>query len=82
LLIEWASAAGVSIIERDVDPQELWDADEVFITSSTRDVHPVTELAQLDFSGKVEKHHTMGSGLMAQNLGNIFLANRSKTKNP
>jgi branched-chain amino acid aminotransferase len=82
LLIEWARTAGVSIVERDVDPDELWDADEVFITSSTRNVHPVTELAQLDAAGKVTKHREIDLGLMTQNLGNIFLASRSETSNP
>ena len=82
LLIEWARTAGVSIVERDVDPDELWDADEVFITSSTRNVHPVTELAQLDAAGKVTKHREIDLGLTTQNLGNIFLASRSETSNP
>ncbi len=82
LLIEWARTAGVSIVERDVDPDELWDADEVFITSSTRNVHPVTELAQLDAAGKVTKHREIDLGLKTQNLGNIFLASRSETSNP
>jgi branched-chain amino acid aminotransferase len=82
LLIEWASDAGISITERDVDPKELWDADEVFITSSTRDVHPVTELAELDIAGRVINQRSIDSGLMTQNLGNIFLASRSETRNP
>ena len=82
LLIEWASDAGVSIIERDVNPKELWDADEVFITSSTRNVHPVTELAELDIAGRVFKQRSIDSGLMTQNLGKIFLARKTEDRNP
>lgn len=39
LLIEWGLAT-----ERVVTSQDLADADEIFVTSSTRDVHPVVRL--------------------------------------
>jgi branched-chain amino acid aminotransferase len=82
LVIDSAQAAGFTVIERDVDPQELWDADEVFITSSTRDIHPVTELAKLDLSGNVTDRRKLGSGLITEKLGSIFKSQRFENLNP
>ena len=82
LVIESAQAAGFSVIERDVDPRELWDADEVFITSSTRDIHPVTELAKLDLSGNVTDRRKLESGLITEKLGSIFKSQRFENLNP
>jgi len=39
LLLEWGMA-----VEADLTLEDLENADEVFLTSSTRDVHPVTKL--------------------------------------
>jgi branched-chain amino acid aminotransferase len=82
LVIEWATDSGFVIVERDVDPSELWDADEVFITSSTRDVHPVSELAKLDSAGTVVDRRTLVPGLVTEKLGNIFLTQRAEKLNP
>jgi branched-chain amino acid aminotransferase len=82
LVIEWANDSGFVIVERDVDPGELWDADEVFITSSTRDVHPVSELAKLDTSGNVVDRRNLVPGLVTEKLGNIFLTQRAEKLNP
>lgn len=82
LVIEFAKSAGLTVIERDVDPMELWDADEVFITSSTRDVHPVSEIAKLDQAGNVVDRREIPSGLVTEKLGNIFKSQRSENLNP
>ena len=82
LVIEWAEEAGFAIVERDVDPKELWDADEVFITSSTRDIHPVSELAKLDSAGNVVDRRTLVPGLVTEKLGNIFVNQRAENINP
>jgi branched-chain amino acid aminotransferase len=82
LVIEWAHDAGFVVVERDVDPSELWDADEVFITSSTRDIHPVAELAKLDKTGNVVNRRTLVPGLVTEKLGNIFLTQRAESLNP
>jgi branched-chain amino acid aminotransferase len=82
LVIEWANEAGFVIVERDVDPKELWDADEVFITSSTRDIHPVSELAKLDSAGNVVDSRTLVPGLVTEKLGNIFVNQRAENINP
>jgi branched-chain amino acid aminotransferase len=82
LVIEWANAAGFEVVERDVYPAELWDADEVFITSSTRDIHPVSELANLDAAGNVVDRRNLVPGLVTEKLGNIFSTQRAENLNP
>jgi branched-chain amino acid aminotransferase len=82
LVIEWANDSGFVVVERDVDPTELWDADEVFITSSTRDVHPVSQVAKLDQAGNVVDRRDLVSGLVTEKLGTIFAAQRTENLNP
>ncbi|WP_245630473.1 aminotransferase class IV [Granulicoccus phenolivorans] len=41
LLIDWGRAAGIRIVERDLTISEAKSADEVFLTSTTRDVQAV-----------------------------------------
>ena len=50
LTLEWCAEAGIACVERDVEMAALADVDEVFITSSTRDVHPVTQVLASDGS--------------------------------
>lgn len=82
LVIELARESGFDVVERDVDPQELWSADEIFITSSTRDVHPVTELARLDSTDTVVDRRQIEIGLLTQQLGKMFLTQRAENLNP
>jgi len=82
LVIELARDAGFSVIESDVDPSELWQCDEVFVTSSTRDIHPVTGLAKLDTLGNVVDNRLMESGLLTAKLGNVFRGQRTENLNP
>ena len=81
LVIEWARDAGFSVIERDVDPLELWQAEEVFITSSTRDIHPVTGLAKLDIMGNVVDNRLMETGLLTEKLSILFNAHKTENLN-
>ena len=82
LVIEQALAAGLQVIERDVDPHELWNAEEVFITSSTRDIHPVTEIAKLDTLGNVLDRRSLATGVLTEKLSEIFKTHRSENLNP
>jgi branched-chain amino acid aminotransferase len=43
-LMDLAAHAGTPIVERAITKQELFDADEVFITSTTRQVQPVSQI--------------------------------------
>ena len=82
LVIELARESGFDVVQRDVDPMELWGADEIFITSSTRDVHPVTELANLDATDAVVDRRSLDIGLITQQLGKMFLTHRTENLNP
>jgi branched-chain amino acid aminotransferase len=82
LVIELACESGFDVVERDVDPMELWSADETFITSSTRDVHPVMELANLDATDAVVDRRSLDIGLITQQLGKMFLTHRTENLNP
>lgn len=44
LLIELAAANGIACEERDITEQQLRGADEIWITSTTRELYPVTKL--------------------------------------
>jgi branched-chain amino acid aminotransferase len=50
LVLEWSADAGIDIEQRSMDMADLARAQEIFITSSTRDVHPVQ--AVIDDSGQ------------------------------
>jgi branched-chain amino acid aminotransferase len=53
LLLEWGLA-----VEGELSPDDLHSAEEVFVTSSTRDVHPVVRLGarSWDEPGEVTRH--------------------------
>lgn len=42
LVLEWSADAGIEVAEESVPIESLTESDEIFITSSTRDVHPVS----------------------------------------
>lgn len=82
LLIEWARIAGYEIVEREVAKSELLNASEVFLTSSTRDVHPVTKIAELGSDGDCFGDRTLSSGLVSDSLRELFLSQRTMRMNP
>jgi branched-chain amino acid aminotransferase len=45
ILLESHGAAGTEVIEKSLTPEDLYAADEVFITSTTRELLPVSEIA-------------------------------------
>jgi len=82
LVITWARESGIEIEERDVSPGELWDAQELFLTSSTRDVQPITQLASLDYDLQLGSHCTLEIGAVTLKLAEIFQQQRSRNMNP
>jgi branched-chain amino acid aminotransferase len=42
ILLEIGSSSGVPVAEADIAIEEMWAADEVFISSTTREVQPVS----------------------------------------
>ncbi len=82
LVIKWAREAGMEIEQRDVSPGELWDADEVFVTSSTRDVLRVSELASLGTDSEVSRRRNLAPGPVTIKLASMFIQQRSENMNP
>lgn len=82
LVIRWARESGIEIAERDVSPTELWDAQELFLTSSTRDVQPITQLASLDSALHLGSHRTLEIGSVTLKLAEIFKRQRERNINP
>jgi branched-chain amino acid aminotransferase len=54
VLLEGISASGIQVIERGLTVEELHQADEVFITSTTRGLLRVTEIAGRSLTGRGE----------------------------
>ena len=82
LVITWARESGIEIEERDVSPGELWDAQELFLTSSTRDVLPITQIASLDSALQLGSHRTLEIGAVTLKLAAIFKQQRARNMNP
>lgn len=82
LAIEWGRAAGIGIHEGHFTTADLLEADEVFITSSTRDVHPVTEIGVMAPDKKVVTKISMPAGPITAQLREIFIDNASTLVNP
>lgn len=64
LLEQMAPEAGVPIIERDFKAEELYAANEVFISSTTRQIQPVGQIE--------DRKYAPAPGPMTQRLANVF----------
>jgi branched-chain amino acid aminotransferase len=72
LVLEWAPLAGITVLEAPVTRQELAEADEVFITSSTRDVLGATSVDARD----------LWVGQVTSALAELFRARSATELNP
>lgn len=73
LVLEWGAAAGLDVREQDLDLDELESADEVFLTSSTRDVQPVSA---------IDGRALAAPGPVTQQLQQVWRANEASDPNP
>jgi len=64
ILFEIAPEAGVSIAEQTLNPEDLYKADEIFISSTNRNLIRVGEVAG----------HAIPSGAVAKQLDDLFEA--------
>lgn len=69
LVIEWST---YPIFIKDLTEADLFDADEVFITSSTRDVQPVTRIAKLTQAKHVVNPKALSVGKITSEVSKIF----------
>lgn len=82
LVLEWAHKAQIEITEGHFSTADLLEADEVFITSSTRDVHPVTEIGVMALDHKVVARVTKQFGPHTKRIQQIFSQNSKVNVNP
>jgi branched-chain amino acid aminotransferase len=54
VLLECKMVGGIEVVERSLRPEDLYSADEVFITSTTRDLLHVSEIAGRKLRSKHE----------------------------
>jgi branched-chain amino acid aminotransferase len=72
LVIECAQTLGLKVSFDDTTANQLATVSEAFLTSSTRNVHPITELGICDESGKLEKTQTLQVGPLTKQLANAL----------
>lgn len=82
LVIEWARLASMIVHEQHFAVAALMEADEIFITSSTRDVHPVTLVGVMAPDRSVVSRVNKSIGPVTQTLQTIFKSNSHKDMNP
>jgi branched-chain amino acid aminotransferase len=78
LVIEWCADAGMEVEQRPSTIADLAAAQEIFITSSTRDVHPVD--AVLDDSG--ERIWAAGDASRTMRAADVFTTRSADQWNP
>jgi branched-chain amino acid aminotransferase len=81
LVLEWISTV-IPTYERDLTQADLFTADEVFITSSTRDVQPVSRIAAMDYEKNIIIEKSLPVGKVSKEVMRIFDRNSSESNNP
>ena len=81
LVLEWA-VAKFKIRETQVSEEDLFTADEIFITSTTRDVQPVSRLAKLDNSHRISREVVYEIGSVTQEIALLFKSQSQQMSNP
>lgn len=78
LVIEWSLEAGVAVAERSLPIDALATAQEVFITSSTRDVHAVSDVLDADGEPVWRTHE----GSLTAEVAQVFSRRSAANWNP
>jgi branched-chain amino acid aminotransferase len=78
LVLEWCAEAGLIVAEEDQPLAALAGSDEVFITSSTRDVHPVDRI----LDGQGEPVWQRAPGPATARIAEVFAQRAGQAWNP
>ena len=81
LVIEWAKD-NFDIRETELTEANLFKADEIFITSTTRDVQPVNKLGKLDNSHRIIWESGFEIGSVTQEIAKLFSTQSEQMSNP
>jgi branched-subunit amino acid aminotransferase/4-amino-4-deoxychorismate lyase len=82
LVMELCSITSIAVVEGEFSTSDLIAADEVFITSSTRDVHPVTRIALLNDLLDIYTEYSFEVGPVTAQLRDAWVQQFSKNLNP
>ena len=82
LVIQWAQEAGYVVHERTFSTAYLLESDEVFLTSTTRDVHPVTSIGVMSPDRVIASRVNKPLGPVTIRMQEIFTANSKNDWNP
>ena len=82
LVIECATVLGLNIAYQDLTAQDLGTVDEAFLTSSTRNVHPLTYLGVCDSDFQLSRSQRLEIGPITLRLRTALLDLISTNKNP
>jgi len=82
LIVELCAQLGLSFAQGEYVLSDLLAADEVFVSSSTRDVHPVSMLALVDKVGAIERRHEFAHGEITQRLQTAFIESSRRFSDP
>lgn len=72
LMLDWLSTE-FAIVEKEISEIELFEADELFLTSSIRNIQPITNLAKLSAQLKVINEKLFNSDIITRKIQNIFI---------
>jgi branched-subunit amino acid aminotransferase/4-amino-4-deoxychorismate lyase len=82
-VIEWGRAAGITITERsDLTVDNLLDCDGAFLTSSTRDVQPISKIGIVGRDNTVTQSRELEVPTVIAKLAEIFAQQSAINYNP
>lgn len=79
LVLEWSE---FPILEKDLTEADLFQADELFLTSSTRDVHPISKVAKLTLNAEVVLQTEVPVGRITTEIARTFQIKSKEQVNP
>jgi len=82
LVMECADELSIEVSLQDTTVEELMQSDEAFLTSSTRNVHPITMLGICDSRAKLQTTHELPVGPISQGLASALADIVSTRMNP
>jgi len=82
LVIDCIHQLGLQLSYEDLEISDLPQIDEAFLTSSTRNVHPITKLGVCDDSGLLGATHELAAGPITAQLASAFTSLLAKNLNP
>ena len=83
LVIEWGTSAGITITERDdLSVEDLKTCDGAFLTSSTRDVQPISSIGVIDRNNQLVEQRELETPAVVLRLAEVFATQSELNANP